>query len=159
MHGDRRECRHKGENNIGNHDFYYIKGSKNFESIRLAFIDPSSRIKTSTQYNDINHLNNTIDSLKIEDADSIDNTVLKFSPHLNVIIGGRSSGKSLLMWLLGKKINTSVPDDKYKKYDSDRVLVKSKNDSDYVLTTAQSDLIYIKQGDIINYFEDGNLLK
>lgn len=154
---DNYPCRHKGENNIGNHDFYYIKGSKNFESIRLAFIDPSSRIKTSTQYNDINHLNNTIDSLKIKDADSIDNTVLKFSPHLNVIIGGRSSGKSLLMWLLGKKINTSVPDDKYKKYNSDCVLIKSKNDSDYVFTTAQSDLIYIKQGDIINYFEDGKL--
>ena len=124
----------------------------------MAFIDPESRIKTSKQHSEINHLNNTIELLKIENAvDLIEDTELKFSPHLNVIIGGRSSGKSLLMWLLGKKINTSVPENKYSKYNSDCVLVKSKNDSVYVSATAQSDLIYIKQGDIINYFEDRKL--
>jgi predicted ATPase len=150
-------CRHKGDNNSSDHEFYYIKGSKCFESIRLAFIDPESRIKTTQQYNEINHLNNTIDFLKIENDNTIVNNELSFSPHLNVIIGGRSSGKSMLMWLLGKKINYLNYDNKYTKVEPNKVFIKSKKDASYTLETSQNQFIYIKQGDIIDYFEKGNL--
>ena len=42
-------CVHKGDK--GDHEFYYIKGSKNYETLRLAFIDPKSRIKSSLDLN------------------------------------------------------------------------------------------------------------
>ena len=151
-------CRHKGENNIGNHEFYYIKGSKSYESIRLAFIDPESRIKTTSEFNEINHTNNTIDFFKIENEPLISNTSIEFSPHLNVIIGGRSSGKSLLMWMLGKKIDSLDIENKYSKYDINCATIKSKNDADFkVSTSLQHNYIYVKQGDIVNYFEAGQL--
>lgn len=149
-------CRHKGEDGIGDHDFYYIKGSKCYESIRLAFIDPESRIKTSRQYAEINHINNTLDSLKIENDGYVSKTELHFSPHLNVIIGGRSSGKSLLMWYLGEKMNINTKNN-YGKYDPNNVQIKSKNDASYSVTTTQNNYIYIEQGDIIKYFEEGDL--
>lgn len=41
-------CKHKGI--TGNHEFYYMKGSKNYETIRLAFIDPESRIMSPQQF-------------------------------------------------------------------------------------------------------------
>jgi len=136
-----------------------MKGSKCFESIRLAFIDPESRIKTSKQYNDLNHLNNTIDFLKIENDNTIINTELNFSPHMNVIIGGRSSGKSMLMWLLGKKTNLLNSDNTYSKVETNKVFIKSKKDASYTLETSQNQSLYIKQGAIIEYFEKRNLIE
>jgi len=151
-------CKHMGDNDIGNHDFYYIKGSKCYESIRLAFIDPESRIKTAKEFNALNHNNNTIDLLSIKGDTIITDTVLEFSPHLNVIIGGRSSGKSLLMWLLGNKIDALSLDNKYTKINPDKILIKSRNDLGLTLiTSGLQNFIYIKQGDIINYFEAGEL--
>lgn len=157
---DNYPCRHKGDNGIGNHEFYYIKGSKCFESIRLAFIDPESRIKTSIQYNNINHLNSSVlDLLKIDNDEFVNNAELVFSPHLNVIIGGRSSGKSLLMWYIGNKISTSIVENKYPNYNPDNVSIKSKYDAELSKTISLSldNIIYIKQGDIISYFESGEL--
>lgn len=151
-------CRHKGENNIGNHEFYYIKGLKCYESIRLAFIDPESRIKTTREYNEIEHTNNTIDILQIKDNSIIKNIDLRFSPHLNVIIGGRSSGKSLLLWILGKKIDSLDLENKYDKIELKDIKIQSRQDAQLKdLTSLQQNYIYIKQGDIINYFESGEL--
>ena len=150
---------HKGENGSKNHEFYYVKGSKSYETLRLAFIDPKSRIKSTEEYNKINHHNNIIEKLKIEADDVLNNYELEFSPHLNVIIGGRSSGKSLLMNLFSKKIDKLKSNNKYDKIiDDAEILIKSKDDSEYKSTTSiTSDLIYINQGDIVNYFEDNKL--
>jgi len=152
-------CKHKGENEIGDHEFYLIKGSKCFESIRLAFIDPESRIKSITEFqNSINQTNNTINKLVIKDNPIISDVELEFSPHLNVIIGGRSSGKSLLMWILGNKIDSLSINDKYKKINLDTIKIQAKNDSNFVeKTTLQQNLIYLGQNDIIRYFEEGIL--
>ena len=96
---------HVGGANNKEHEFYYIKGSQNYETLRLAFIDQKSRIKSTEEYNKINHHNNIIEKLKIEADNVLDNNELEFSPHLNVIIGGRSSGKSLLMNLFCRNID------------------------------------------------------
>ncbi len=151
-------CRHKGENNIGNHEFYFIKGSKCYESIRLAFVDPESRIKTTNEFNEINHTNNTIDLLQINDCGIIEDVELNFSPHLNVIIGGRSSGKSLLLWAIGKKLDVLNLDNKYSKVNLETIKIKANRDSDLKeCISLQQEFLYIKQGDIINYFESGEL--
>ena len=150
---------YKGENSSKNHEFYYIKGSKSYETLRLAFIDPKSRIKSTEEYGKINHHNNIIEKLKIEANDVLNNYEFEFSPHLNVIIGGRSSGKSLLMSLFSNKIDKLESNDKYDKIVNDaEILIKSKDDSEYKSTTSvTSDLTYINQGDIVNYFEDNKL--
>ncbi len=55
-------CKHKGDK--GDHEFYYIKGSKNYETLRLAFIDPKSRIKSPLEYKVIRQTRNSIETLE-----------------------------------------------------------------------------------------------
>jgi len=148
---------HKGGANSKIHEFYYIKGSKNYETLRLSFIDPKSRIKSTNKYNEIFHLNNTIEKLKINNEPKLQDNEITFSPHLNVIIGGRSSGKSLLMNLLGTKIDKVSAEDKY-KINNANILIKAKNDADYKTSISITEnLIYINQGDIVHYFEEKKL--
>ena len=158
---DNHNCNNYPAAHFGEHThiFYYIKGSKSYESIRLAFIDPKSRIKSQNEYNKINYDNNKIETLKIADTEGISNTELAFSPHLNVIIGGRSSGKSLLLWILGNKIDgiANIDKDKY-SISVESIVIKSKNDSDYTPTTSLSNnIIYLQQGEITDYFEKKEL--
>jgi len=149
--------RHKGGTEQENHDFYYIKGSKNYETIRLAFIDPRSRIKSSQEYDEIDKIANKIEKIKIDNEPKIESTEIYFSPHLNVIIGGRSSGKSLLMNVLGSKIDRVAIKRHYEITD-ENFLIKSKDDDDYkVCTTVRNNLLYVNQGDIVRYFEDNDL--
>lgn len=147
---------HFGENT---HIFYYIKGAKSYESIRLAFIDPASRIKSQEEYDKIKFFNNKIEKLRITNESDISNTELFFSPHLNTIIGGRSSGKSLLLWLLGNVVD-GIPNLNTDKYsiEIDNVSIKAKNDSEYTSRTSLSNnIIYIQQGEITDYFEKKEL--
>ena len=71
----------------------WIKGSKCFDTLRLAFTDPESRVHMSS--NPPTHVPDYITSVKMPISDQPLQTI-QFSPYLNVIIGGRSSGKSLL---------------------------------------------------------------
>lgn len=147
---------HKGEKQ---HSFYYIKGSKSYESIRLAFIDPVSRIKLQEEYDKLSSVNNRLEKLSISNDIKIKSTEINFSPCFNAIIGGRSSGKSLLLWLLGKSINgvSNLTENKYPISD-ESVKIKSINDASYVnKTILDSDCVYIQQGEITNYFEENKL--
>ncbi|MFH5834258.1 hypothetical protein [Halalkalibaculum sp. DA384] len=142
------------------HNFYYVKGGKNYETLRLAFIDPGSRIKSSSELNDIKSTYNFLDKFKIEGDNFLPNSSISFSPHLNVIIGGRSSGKSLLMSLIGDKIDCIQADrNKYDKFDYNSALLKTSKDSNFKDTASipREDIIYLRQGDIVRYFEENKL--
>ena len=136
---DKYPCTHMGEKQ---HGFYYIKGTKSYESIRLAFIDPESRIKSQEDFDKINRIDTRLEKILIPKGSLLDSTELSFSPHFNAIIGGRSSGKSLLLWLLGSKID-GVSNLQTKKY--------------AVTTSVGNEIIYIQQGEITNYFEENKL--
>lgn len=149
-------CRHMGEKGI--HEFDYIKGNKSYETLRLAFIDPQSRIKSQTEYDSLNKTINTIDNLKIDSHEYFNQNELFFSPHLNVVIGGRSSGKSLLMNLIGKKIDSlTIKQNNYDKFHGEHISIKAKKDDRYKQQTAIEKPIYINQGDIVDYFEKNSL--
>src|SRR5690606_14661250 len=62
-------CANKGDDDRI-HDFYYVKGGKNFETLRLAFIDPKSRIKSTAEINGINSTANYLEAIKFE-GDSV----------------------------------------------------------------------------------------
>lgn len=142
------------------HQFYYVKGGKNYETLRLAFIDPESRIKSTEQINGIESPYNYLDSLLITDDVKFKENEISFSPHLNVIIGGRSSGKSLIMALIGDKIDTVKNEtEKYEGFEFESAKLKTERDSDYQETVSipPSEIIYLKQGDIVKYFEENRL--
>ena len=75
------------------HEFYCIKGQPTFESIRFAFIDPISRIKKYDEVEVLKRFDNFLHSIVLQNNSFIEDSTLFFSPNLNVIIGGRSSGK------------------------------------------------------------------
>ena len=141
------------------HEFYCIKGLPTFESIRFAFIDPKSRIRKYSEVEVLQRFDNFIHSIELKNNSKIEDKTLFFSPNLNVIIGGRSSGKSLLFNILGYKINNIK--NKLSKYSIDvsESNIKSFLDEDYKQSISYNinDIIYINQGDIVNYFENNSL--
>lgn len=71
----------------------WIKGHLDYETLRIGFSDPESRIHTSAK--PPRHVTNYIEKVDIKPTGG-ETTEIHMSPYLNVIIGGRSSGKSLL---------------------------------------------------------------
>lgn len=142
-----------------NHQFYCIKGQPTFESIRFAFIDPKSRIKKFSEVEVLKRFDNYLHSIQFENNTQIEDATLHFSPNLNVIIGGRSSGKSLLFNILGSKIGNRK--NHLSKYSLDISDTKVSSFLDHEFKSAisynLSDIIYINQGDIVNYFENSSL--
>ncbi len=141
------------------HEFYCIKGQPTFESIRFAFIDPKSRIKKFSEVEVLMRSDNFLHSIEFHENKLIKNTILYFSPNLNAIIGGRSSGKSLLFTILGKKINNTKSQIEKYSLDITNSSVKSFLDDDYksFINFNTHDIIYINQGEIVNYFENNSL--
>lgn len=108
----------------------WIKGQPTFETLRLAFSDPDSRIYTSETPPVEN--TNYIEKMKFTQSSGMSQDI-EFSPYLNVIIGGRSSGKSLLFNTLVNMNNVFIQDDKevfrknYQTYvDVERTFLKLK---------------------------------
>lgn len=88
--------RHDSAQNLEKEIFTWIKGDLSFETLRMAFVDPTSRILVSS---DIPNLpEKYIEEIKFNTIkDGIEKVqIVKLSPGINTIIGGRSSGKSLL---------------------------------------------------------------
>lgn len=71
----------------------WLKGHLDYETLRIGFSDPESRIHTSAK--PPRHVTNYIEQIDIKPKDG-ETKKIHLSPYLNVIIGGRSSGKSLL---------------------------------------------------------------
>jgi len=150
---------HKGEAENPLHEFYYVKGGKNYETLRQAFIDPESRIKSETELAALPRNRNHLEGLKISGSEKIEDTHLVFSPHLNVIIGGRSSGKSLLMSLFGRCIDRLPENNTYDDFlTTTTVQTKTQREASYSSeSTLDDEPIWIRQGDIIRYFEQFRL--
>lgn len=143
------------------HEFYCIKGRPTFESIRFAFIDPKSRIKKYSEVEVLKRFDNFLHSIVLNGDTIIENTSLYFSPNLNVIIGGRSSGKSLLFNILGNKIGNAKNNLSKYSLNTSNFYIKSFLDSEYKsgINYNTQDVIYINQGDIVNYFENKTLIE
>lgn len=65
-----------------------------FESFKLAFQDPESRVRLNTDVSEKYY--SRIESLKITGG-YLDGVQIDFSEHLNAVIGGRGTGKSTLL--------------------------------------------------------------
>jgi len=141
------------------HEFYCLKGEPSFETLRFAFIDPKSRIRKQSEVDALKNVKKHIAELDIKDIANVDDCKIELSPNLNVIIGGASSGKSLLFNLIGKKIHsTKHAFDTYKK-DESKVTIKASNSHSLQqdLPFNSDEVVYINQGDIVKYFEKGDL--
>lgn len=98
--------------------FTWIKADPTFEGLRQIKYEPELRVKIQEYNPEMKRDYQVIDSIKI-DHPGFGNKTIFFNPCLNTIIGGRSSGKSILLAAIAKLANHQgkVKDnDEYNKY-------------------------------------------
>ncbi len=81
-------------NNLGCRFSRIKMSSPSIESLRQAFLDPESRICMEPQPPQVTHTH--IQSIEISSTKFLQDQTVVLSPHLNCLIGGRGSGKSML---------------------------------------------------------------
>src|SRR5690606_10992887 len=88
--------------------FCWIKSDPTFEGLRQVLVEPEDRVKIQPTIPEDKAGYQIIDRIEISN-DLIYNQSLLFNANLNSIIGGRSSGKSILLGAGAKKLKTSRP--------------------------------------------------
>ena len=89
-------------------NYAWIKGDPTFEGLRQILFEPENRAKI--QVNEPEQKNDylVIDSLKVKYED-FGEQIIPFNQGLNTIIGGRSSGKSVLLGCIARLCGDSTP--------------------------------------------------
>ncbi len=88
--------------------FTWIKGDPTFEGLKQIRYEPETRVILSDDKPDEKISYNVIDKVKFIGATNppiFSDQVIELNPSLNVIIGGKSSGKSLLLYHIAKAID------------------------------------------------------
>lgn len=83
-----------GDNYIGKRFSWIKMSSPSIESLRQAFLDPESRICLQPEPPRVGHTH--IKRIEIKSTKFLEDQTVFLSPHLNCLIGGRGSGKSML---------------------------------------------------------------
>ena len=102
--------------------YIWIKADKTFEGLRQIVYEPELRARIQENMPDNKSDYQVIDAIKIVGED-FGEQVIPFNQDLNVIIGGRSSGKSILLGCIAKLANYSglvkLENEAYNKYIDD----------------------------------------
>lgn len=84
--------------------FVWIKAEPNFEGLKQIIYEPKDRVKIQDSMPESKNPYQIISLIKIKHKDFGEQT-LPINPNLNCIIGGRSSGKSILLGCIAKSVN------------------------------------------------------
>lgn len=99
--------------------YTWIKADKTFEGLRQIVYEPELRVKIQENMPNNKSDYQVIDSIEISGED-FGKQVIPFNQDLNVIIGGRSSGKSILLGCIAKLANykglVKLENEDYNKY-------------------------------------------
>jgi len=97
----------------------WIKADPNFEGLKQVIYEPEDRVLIQANKPQEKTGYQIIDHIEVKN-DSIFNTKLHLNQNLNSIIGGRSSGKSVLLGAIATKVKTTraieYSDSGYQKY-------------------------------------------
>lgn len=100
-------------------EFAWIKSDTSFEGLRQIIYEPEARVRIQTNIPEMKSEYQIIDSILIDHPD-FGKQEIPFNANLNAIIGGRSSGKSILLGCIAKlaKNNRKVKkeNEKYEEY-------------------------------------------
>lgn len=94
------------------HCFLWIKGETTFEGLRYAYYEPDLRIKIQKEEPDFKSKKLIIDYVQFK-SDSFTSEPIYFNRNLNVIIGGKSSGKSILLYYIAYLLRMKEDADLY----------------------------------------------
>ncbi|CEQ26130.1 TrlF family AAA-like ATPase [Paraclostridium sordellii] len=85
--------------------FVWIKADTSFEGLKQVLYEPNERVKIQDTIPEVKSSYQIIKSVEINHED-FGKQILPFNPNLNCIIGGRSSGKSILLGCIAKLANS-----------------------------------------------------
>ncbi|MGY3794667.1 TrlF family AAA-like ATPase [Aquimarina sp. 433] len=154
--------------------YCWIKADSTFQGLKQIVYEPLLRVKINDESPDSKQPHKTIKSLKFINHPDFINSPIYFSKDLNTIIGGKSSGKSLLLYYLAntidykyafKQINPNAEsielEDKYKFSSNDKTPldVEIQWDDDVIYKFSDRDniknrrFVYIPQTYILSLTE------
>ena len=90
----------------------WIKADTSFEGLISITYEPETRVKVQENIPENKLSSNIIDSIKLNEE--FGNSTIYLNQNLNTVIGGRSSGKSLLLSLIAKKLDPNIENVKIK---------------------------------------------
>lgn len=123
----------------------WIKANPTFEGLKQILCEPEGRVSIQSSNPENKKLYNVIEKVRFIDrsgSNKFPDYEIGFNPDLNAIIGGKSSGKSLLMHLMAKSIGNNTDTKQYTEVISGVDLeVYYADDPDMKRTTADRRII------------------
>ncbi len=116
----------------------WIKADPTFEGLKQIIYEPEERVKIQENKPDEKEDKEIIDKVQfISPNNQFNNQEIHLNPNLNVIIGGKSSGKSILLYSIAKTLLPNTKDKLlFKRDDSDKYDLKSIDKNfDFKVTT------------------------
>ena len=137
--------------NPDKNNFIYGSIDTYYDSFEMATLDPESRLIVSEE----SKINIPMHILKtIEFTMKKENINVNFTPGLNVIVGKRGSGKSLLMSILEKlQDNNATNINSYKDFDINNIIAKTY-DNITVKPGSLASISVLRQNEIKDIFEN-----
>ncbi|XGU47556.1 TrlF family AAA-like ATPase [Fusobacterium necrophorum subsp. funduliforme] len=112
----------------------WIKSEISFEGIKQVIQEPESRIVIQKEIPEIKKDYNIIESISFDDEESGEEIKIYLNQNLNTIIGGKSTGKSMLLKNIVNSINSKYLEEKevcdFKKLNNFKVNWKDKIDGE-----------------------------
>ena len=126
--------------------YCWIKSDPTFEGLLQIIYEPLERVRIQTEHPNMKDNHQIIDNIQFID-ENFQNDPIYFNDSLNCIIGGKSTGKSLLLHQLALNIDKSQVEEKEKvvkstrkSFDVNKTVVNWKDG-----TTNERKIIYIPQ--------------
>ena len=85
--------------------FTWVKADPTFQGLMQILHEPEKRVLINEDHPDIKNDYNIIESVCFKDDNNFSSDQIKLNPGLNTIIGGKSSGKSLLLYKIVQAIS------------------------------------------------------
>ncbi len=112
QYGSLKPCIHGSDahkiEKIGKPDenrFTWIKADPTFEGLLQIIQEPGKRVIIQEDHPDLKSDYNVIESVCFKDNPDFPSNEIKLNPGLNTIIGGKSSGKSLLLYKIAQSVS------------------------------------------------------
>jgi predicted ATPase len=112
----------------------WIKGDLTFDGLFQIKFEPRDRVLIQETKPESKKSYNIIDKVKFIDSRTdakFGSEEIVLNPNLSVIIGGKSTGKSLLLYHIAKSINHNLLEDVNKQSERDDIGYDFENDSDF----------------------------
>ena len=118
--------------------FTWIKADLTFEGLKQIIYEPEERVRIQEEEPDFKEDKEIIDKVKfISLNNKFSNEEIYLNPNLNVIIGGKSAGKSILLYSIAKTLLADTKDKLlFKNNEEERYSLKSIDSGfDFEITT------------------------